>query len=218
MSWSQMRISSCSLLAEVVVEPAGGEAHRLGQLLHGRLVVAAARRRRAPPRRTTRCGGGRSARAARVVSEAVRRCSSSNVSFEFRSVVRYSLRACCSISDEATQLLQRTVREFAVGEVAPVAEELDRTKAFPYELVAQMGELGWMGIPFPEEVRRRRAAARCSTRSRSRSSRGSTRSSRSRCARTPRSARSRSTSSATTSRRRDCCPTCAPGASSARSG
>ncbi len=34
---------------------------------------------------------------------------------------------------------------------APSAEELDRTKAFPYELVAKMGELGLMGIPFPEE-------------------------------------------------------------------
>jgi short/branched chain acyl-CoA dehydrogenase len=54
--------------------------------------------------------------------------------------------------DDDTQLLQRTVRDFATGEVAPVAEELDRTKAFPYELVAKMGELGWMGIPFPEEV------------------------------------------------------------------
>jgi short/branched chain acyl-CoA dehydrogenase len=54
--------------------------------------------------------------------------------------------------DDDTQLLQRTVRDFAVGEVAPVAEELDRTKSFPYELVAKMGELGWMGIPFPEEV------------------------------------------------------------------
>jgi alkylation response protein AidB-like acyl-CoA dehydrogenase len=54
--------------------------------------------------------------------------------------------------DDETRLLQRTVREFALGEVAPVAEELDRTKTFPYELVAQMGELGWMGIPFPEEV------------------------------------------------------------------
>lgn len=47
--------------------------------------------------------------------------------------------------------LQRIVRDFAVAEVAPVAEELDRTKSFPYELVAKMGELGWMGIPFPEE-------------------------------------------------------------------
>jgi short/branched chain acyl-CoA dehydrogenase len=53
--------------------------------------------------------------------------------------------------DDETKLLQRTVREFAEGEIAPVAEHLDRTKSFPYELVAQMGELGWMGIPFPEE-------------------------------------------------------------------
>jgi short/branched chain acyl-CoA dehydrogenase len=54
--------------------------------------------------------------------------------------------------DDDTELLQRTVRAFAVGEVAPVAAELDRTKAFPYALVEQMGELGLMGIPFPEAV------------------------------------------------------------------
>jgi alkylation response protein AidB-like acyl-CoA dehydrogenase len=54
--------------------------------------------------------------------------------------------------DDDTALLQRTVREFATAEVAPVAAELDRTKSFPYELVEQMGALGWMGIPFPEEV------------------------------------------------------------------
>jgi short/branched chain acyl-CoA dehydrogenase len=50
------------------------------------------------------------------------------------------------------RLLQQTVRDFAAQEVAPVAEELDREKRFPYEIVAKMGELGWMGIPFPEEV------------------------------------------------------------------
>jgi short-chain 2-methylacyl-CoA dehydrogenase len=53
------------------------------------------------------------------------------------------------LSDEQ-RLLQRTVRDFARREVAPVAEELDRTKSFPYEIVAKMGELGLMGIPFPE--------------------------------------------------------------------
>src|SRR3954468_16578426 len=53
--------------------------------------------------------------------------------------------------DDDTRLLQQTVRDFAQQEVRPVAEELDRRKAFPYELVAKMGELGWMGIPFPEE-------------------------------------------------------------------
>jgi short-chain 2-methylacyl-CoA dehydrogenase len=49
------------------------------------------------------------------------------------------------------ELIRRTVREFAEGEVAPVAEELDRTKSFPYEIVAKLGELGLMGIPFPQE-------------------------------------------------------------------
>src|SRR5437660_4113454 len=54
------------------------------------------------------------------------------------------------LSDEH-RLIQRTVREFARGEVAPVAEELDRTKAFPYDIVRRLGELNLMGIPFPEE-------------------------------------------------------------------
>jgi alkylation response protein AidB-like acyl-CoA dehydrogenase len=49
------------------------------------------------------------------------------------------------------RLIQRTVRDFAVQEVAPVAEELDREKRFPYEIVAKLGELGLMGIPFPPE-------------------------------------------------------------------
>src|ERR671927_430446 len=48
-------------------------------------------------------------------------------------------------------LIRRTVRDFAEREVAPVAEELDRTKTFPYEIVRQLGELNLMGIPFPEE-------------------------------------------------------------------
>ncbi len=49
------------------------------------------------------------------------------------------------------ELIRRTVREFAEGEVAPVAEELDRAKSFPYEIVAKLGKLGLMGIPFPQE-------------------------------------------------------------------
>jgi short/branched chain acyl-CoA dehydrogenase len=49
------------------------------------------------------------------------------------------------------ELIRRTVRDFAEGEVAPVAEELDRTKSFPYDIVRQLGDLGLMGIPFPEE-------------------------------------------------------------------
>jgi short-chain 2-methylacyl-CoA dehydrogenase len=54
------------------------------------------------------------------------------------------------LTDEQ-RLLRDTVRDFARQRVAPVAEELDRTKRFPYEIVAELGELGLMGIPFPEE-------------------------------------------------------------------
>ncbi len=54
------------------------------------------------------------------------------------------------LSDEQ-RLLRDTVRDFARQEVKPVAEELDRTKSFPYEIVAKLGKLGLMGIPFPQE-------------------------------------------------------------------
>jgi short/branched chain acyl-CoA dehydrogenase len=49
------------------------------------------------------------------------------------------------------ELIRKTVRDFAQGEVAPVAEHLDRTKSFPYEIVEKLGKLGLMGIPFPQE-------------------------------------------------------------------
>ncbi|MDQ4040566.1 MAG: acyl-CoA dehydrogenase family protein [Actinomycetota bacterium] len=48
-------------------------------------------------------------------------------------------------------LIQRTVRDFARQEIAPVAEELDRTKSFPYDIVRKLAGLQLMGIPFPEE-------------------------------------------------------------------
>jgi len=49
------------------------------------------------------------------------------------------------------ELLRRTVREFADERVAPVAEELDRDHRFPYEIVAELAELGLMGMTIPEE-------------------------------------------------------------------
>jgi short/branched chain acyl-CoA dehydrogenase len=52
---------------------------------------------------------------------------------------------------EEQELLRRTVREFAEQRIAPVAEELDREHRFPYEIVAELAELGLMGIPVPEE-------------------------------------------------------------------
>ncbi|HEY1512902.1 MAG TPA: acyl-CoA dehydrogenase family protein [Gaiellaceae bacterium] len=53
--------------------------------------------------------------------------------------------------DDEHDLLRDTVRQFALEKVAPVAEELDREKRFPYDLVAEMAELGLMGMTIPEE-------------------------------------------------------------------
>jgi short/branched chain acyl-CoA dehydrogenase len=55
------------------------------------------------------------------------------------------------LPDEA-EALRRMVREFAEGEIAPGAEQHDREKRFPYEIVKRLGELDLMGVPFPEEV------------------------------------------------------------------
>ena len=52
---------------------------------------------------------------------------------------------------EEHELVRRTVREFAEERVAPVAEELDREGRFPYELVAELAELGLMGMAIPDE-------------------------------------------------------------------
>jgi alkylation response protein AidB-like acyl-CoA dehydrogenase len=53
--------------------------------------------------------------------------------------------------DDEHVLVRDTVRRFALERVAPVAEELDREKRFPYELVTELAELGLMGMTIPEE-------------------------------------------------------------------
>ncbi|HVI17114.1 MAG TPA: acyl-CoA dehydrogenase family protein, partial [Gaiellales bacterium] len=55
------------------------------------------------------------------------------------------------VSDQHAQL-RETVRAFAEGQLAPVAEELDREGRFPAELVHAAAELGLLGIPLPESA------------------------------------------------------------------
>lgn len=43
------------------------------------------------------------------------------------------------------------VRGFAETKIKPIAFMLDKENKFPDEQVKEMGELGWMGIPFPKE-------------------------------------------------------------------
>jgi len=52
---------------------------------------------------------------------------------------------------EEHRMIRRMVREFAENEIAPRAEEIDETDKFPDDLFRRMGELGIIGLPFPEE-------------------------------------------------------------------
>jgi alkylation response protein AidB-like acyl-CoA dehydrogenase len=49
------------------------------------------------------------------------------------------------------QLLRSTIRDFMTREVAPVVDEHEREHRFPVEIVRRLGELGWLGIPIPED-------------------------------------------------------------------
>ena len=48
-------------------------------------------------------------------------------------------------------LLRDTIRDFMTTEVAPVIEEHERERRFPVDIVRRIGELGWLGIPIPED-------------------------------------------------------------------
>ncbi|ARF13161.1 MULTISPECIES: acyl-CoA dehydrogenase [Sporosarcina] len=54
------------------------------------------------------------------------------------------------LTDEQ-QMVRKLVREFAEAEVAPGADERDRTGEFPKEIFEKFSELGLMGLPFSEE-------------------------------------------------------------------
>ena len=52
---------------------------------------------------------------------------------------------------EEHRMIRRMVRDFAEKEIAPRAEEIDETDRFPADLFRRMGDLGILGLPFPEE-------------------------------------------------------------------
>jgi alkylation response protein AidB-like acyl-CoA dehydrogenase len=48
-------------------------------------------------------------------------------------------------------LLRDTVRQFMLAEVEPVIDEHERAHRFPVDVVRRLGEMGWLGIPIPED-------------------------------------------------------------------
>jgi alkylation response protein AidB-like acyl-CoA dehydrogenase len=54
--------------------------------------------------------------------------------------------------NESQRKLVQMVRDFCVREVKPHAQAWDREERFPHEVVAQLGELGILGMTVPEEL------------------------------------------------------------------
>src|SRR5580658_6194998 len=52
---------------------------------------------------------------------------------------------------EEQQQLRRSVREFAEGEIAPHVMEWDEASHFPMEIIPKLGDVGLLGVIFPEE-------------------------------------------------------------------
>src|SRR2546422_4799120 len=48
-------------------------------------------------------------------------------------------------------LLRDTIRDFLAREVTDKVDEHERARRFPRPIVDRMGELGWLGIPIPED-------------------------------------------------------------------
>ena len=49
------------------------------------------------------------------------------------------------------QMVKKMLKEFAENEIEPISAEIDEKAEYPYETVAKLGELGVMGMPFPQE-------------------------------------------------------------------
>src|SRR6476646_7105628 len=52
---------------------------------------------------------------------------------------------------EDIKMLRQAVREFAEKEIAPIAREIDEQQRVPFEVLKKAGDLGLLGVPFPEQ-------------------------------------------------------------------
>src|SRR5688572_14214467 len=74
-----------------------------------------------------------------------------------RVAPRRPARARCSLGpvdfdlSPEHALLRDTIRDFMRNEVAPVVDEHEKARRFPRTIVDRLGEMGWLGIPIPED-------------------------------------------------------------------
>ena len=53
--------------------------------------------------------------------------------------------------NENQLMIKKTVRDFAEKNIRPVVMKYDESQEFPMDIIRQLGELGFMGVIFPEE-------------------------------------------------------------------
>ncbi|KAE9545016.1 hypothetical protein AGLY_000559 [Aphis glycines] len=75
----------------------------------------------------------------------------SGMRFALNSVTKRSIASLSSLS-ETHQMLYKTCRDFAEGELKPVAAKVDKEHLFPEKQIKEMGELGLMAIDIPESL------------------------------------------------------------------
>lgn len=49
-------------------------------------------------------------------------------------------------------MLQKTCRDFAEGELKPIAAQIDKEHKYPKDQIKKMGELGLMAVTVPEDL------------------------------------------------------------------
>ena len=54
------------------------------------------------------------------------------------------------LTDEQ-QMFKDTIRDFGENEIAPLVEDAENNEKFPVEIFPKLGEMGFLGISFPEE-------------------------------------------------------------------
>ncbi|MCI0480514.1 MAG: acyl-CoA dehydrogenase family protein, partial [Candidatus Dadabacteria bacterium] len=52
---------------------------------------------------------------------------------------------------EEQQMFRDTIRDFGENEIAPLVEDAEKNEKFPREIFPKLGEMGFLGISFPEE-------------------------------------------------------------------